>query len=218
VRVRDQPLAKQPMPEQLRTFRPEHMEICARVVEPQESMLVPCWLASTQDEAGAFERWHICSLVDRISQCEVDVDDRLGSEPWDRGRADVLDREHCISERHSNACDDFFVLGWPAHVVVDDQDRCGECRFSDPRIVIRWGIPVLYELFGARHGDEYTSSFCGSGEFATNAVLIVAPALRASLPFAENYTVMSADLFVASGGHMTNHDIEHEASKPRWSA
>ena len=104
-------------------------------------------LSNGEDIAEVFESGDIRVFILGIGDDEVDVDDVLGRQPLDGGRADVLDVQCRLAQR----CADFrrqgLVAARPFGVVRGDGDRLGRRRAVDPGILGRVGVAVSGDVF-----------------------------------------------------------------------
>ena len=85
-----QPVAEDPVPDRLDCIGREDVQVAPRDLVSQAPVLLPPGLADHQLEARGLESWQP-QVRPRVRDGQVDVDDRLGRQPRDRGRADVFD-------------------------------------------------------------------------------------------------------------------------------
>ena len=61
--------------------------------------------------------------VSRAANDDLEIDDRLGREPRDRGAPDVVDVERKVAEARHERCPQLGETGRPGRVIFDEHDR-----------------------------------------------------------------------------------------------
>ena len=120
VGVRSEPVTEHAVADRLRAVRAPHVQIRARIVHEQTPVLVPLRLPDPQDEPHRLECRHVCGLVARVDDGQVDVDHGLGGETRDPGRPDVLQSADPVSEGVMKPISSFVAT--PVHLPFGGRD------------------------------------------------------------------------------------------------
>src|ERR1700712_3197480 len=75
-------------------------------------------LTNSQDVSGAQQRVEVVLLGGDVRDCDHDVDDRLGGQPWYRCGTDVFDRDVDRGESLRDPLPLLTIYAWPAVVVA----------------------------------------------------------------------------------------------------
>lgn len=135
-----------------------------------------------QAEANCFEAWDVCKLLLHVRDRQVDVEDWLGDEPGNRGRANVVNRKRFGTECPLDQGTDKAEISSPAGLVL--VERLGrDLPMSDPLTlpinVGRWLI-WLPERMGDHDATlprpERVAMGCPASPSATAQLLITTTA------------------------------------------
>src|SRR5262249_26539467 len=89
---------KSEMSGELHTTGGKDMNVSIVLRCPEHSMFIPVRLAQPQNIAGGQQLWEVNSLIARILNKDIDVDDRLSGESRHGSGSYVLNEERLLSQ------------------------------------------------------------------------------------------------------------------------
>lgn len=118
--VPHQPVPKKKVAPRFDRIRREHVHVAIRPRVREAPVLFPIGLASNQPKTRLFQRRNVGTLIGRVPNREVDVDDRLRRQSRHGRRPDMAHSHRSVSERPDEQCLNLLELCRPFPVERDD--------------------------------------------------------------------------------------------------
>jgi hypothetical protein len=141
--VGTQPIAEDPMPLSLCALRRVHVQVARWIGSTQTAVLIPPGLSDHERKAALLKRGHVSALVAGVGDREIDIDHGLGRQIGDRRGADMLDRNHRITERLGDFLSKRCVRCGPRGVRRGDFEIARRLLTGDPRALTGWWRSVV---------------------------------------------------------------------------
>src|SRR6476619_1479192 len=113
-------------------------------------MFEPLGFAAAERVTDRFERRHVRALIRGVGYDEHDVDDRLGAQPWHRGRPRVVHFEREVTERRPDpdalGLEDLRPLARVGHQANPHRAVTVAGRYPSWRGISRRGLVIAVSL------------------------------------------------------------------------